>query len=96
MIHSWNYNEYWGKCEYSISNLSEFKRTKYVIQFSQYPKNPHYEKRSHQTIIFGQILVVLNLTISIKCYKQKKKHGWLQGSQFEKIKRYRAYSSSLN
>ena len=24
---------------------SEFKRTKYVIQFSQYPKNPDNEKR---------------------------------------------------
>jgi hypothetical protein len=60
---------------FNFESQSEFKRTKYVIQFSQYPKNSHYEKRSHQTIIFGQILVVLNLTISIKCYKQKKKHG---------------------
>jgi hypothetical protein len=57
---------------FNFESQSEFKRTKYVIQFSQYPKNPHYEKRSHQTIIFGQILVVLNLTISIKCHKQKK------------------------
>jgi len=57
---------------FNFESQSEFKRTKYVIQFSQYLKIPHYEKRSYQTIIFGQILVVLNLTISIKCYKQKK------------------------
>ena len=34
--------------EISVFNFeyqSEFKRTKYVIHFNQYPKNPHNEKR---------------------------------------------------
>ena len=57
---------------FNFESQSEFKRTKYVIQFSQYSKNPPMRKGSHQTIIFGQILVVLNLTIWIKCYKQEK------------------------
>jgi hypothetical protein len=30
---------------FNFESQSEFKRTKYVIQFSQYPKNPHKEKR---------------------------------------------------
>ena len=73
MIHSWNYNEYWIKCEYSISNLKvNLKEQNMLFNLVNILKILTMRKGSHQTIIFGQILAVLNLTIWIKCYKQEK------------------------